>query len=111
VGRKREEEAEKSESVVGYIALCEDKWRLLTTQAFNNIGLLNNIHGLVQRLYTYCSNTNESWKESDKVRSRETGAMNRWNEKRDSTAQSIPANGRVFARVASVEREREAVGV
>jgi len=66
VGRKREEEAEKSESVVGYIALCEDKWRLLTTQAFNNIGLLNNIHGLVQRLYTYCSNTNESWKESDK---------------------------------------------
>ena len=83
--RKREDEVHESESVVGYVALCEEKWRQLQTQAFNNTGLLNNIHTLVTRLHAYCSASTESWEEAE----RELGSLSELQGTIDSVSRAV----------------------
>ena len=85
VPRKREDEVHESESVVGYVALCEEKWRQLQTQAFNNTGLLNNIHTLVTRLHAYCSASTESWEEAE----RELGSLSELQGTIDSVSRAV----------------------
>ena len=69
VPRKRDEAASEreSESVLGYVALCEEKWRVLSTQAFNSTGMVTNIDALVSKLYAYCKSSMDAWKESERV--------------------------------------------
>lgn len=66
VKRGDDEDGESNSNVAQYIALCEDKWRELATQAFNNTGLLNNIEALVGRLHEYCVTSRDKWRESQK---------------------------------------------